>query len=369
MSYDGITVSNRVENFSDRDLFAKVVDNVLTSATFASRTFRRGEAMQGKYKDFTVEVDTDDQFQWLGGGAESLDAAAVNNTILLSYARCMGVQPKVEIDFEAFANDGDRGVIDQQAYNYSRAVKTVLNELGTVVFGAGAGDEPNGLDAFCDNGTLKTTIGGQSKTTYTVLRGTYTDSDGIITAAKISTLDDAVSASGSKEGSPTVRVTTKTIWALIEELLTPFLSNQFSAGEMPKLPLVGMEALAPGEFGGRAGFTTLFYRNVAVLKDDKATTGSLYDANERTFGFYGNDRVPPQLKNRYEKVSFSQGNEAFLTTTDMSNAMPSTAGWFFKKDESMVTQLGTVGYVAVVGNVCVWEPRRNGQLYDITGLE
>ncbi len=48
---------------------------------------------------------------------------------------------------------------------------------------------------------------------------------------------------------------------------------------------------------------------------------------------------------------------------------PKPVGWFYRKDESFVTQLGTVAYFAIIGNVCVWEPRRNGQLYNIDGIE
>lgn len=369
MAYDGIQYSNRVDNFTDRDLFGKVVDNFLSSPTYGSRVLGMGKSFSGKTKDITVTVSRDNQFQWLGGGAEALNSAAVNNTISLSYGRTMGVQPKAQIDFEDFANDGDKGVIDLEAFKYREAAAIVSQEVGTALFDAGTGDMPNGLDSFADNGTLKSTIGGQSKTTYTVLKGTYTDSNGVLTAAKISALDDAISASGSMEGSPTVRVTTKTVWALIEELLTPFLSNQFSSGDMPKLPLRGMEVRKPGEFGAQAGFTTIYYRSVGVLKDDLATAESLYSLNERTFGWYGNTNVPPRLRDRYEKISFNRGKDAYMTTTGVNDMPPSPAGWFYRKDESMVTQLATVGYVAVVGNVCVMEPRRNGQLYDITGLE
>lgn len=369
MGYDGIQLSNRVENFSDRDLATKVVDNVLISPTYASRLLGMGKSFSGKTKDVTVTVSKSSQFQWLGGGAEDLNSAVENNTITLSYGRTMGIQPKAQIDFEDFANDGDAGVIDLESFKYKEAAANVSQEIGTAVFGVGVGDQPNGLDSFADNGTLKTTIGGQSKTTYSVLKGTYTDSNGVLTAAKISALDDAVSASGSMEGSPTVRVTTKTVWSLIEELLTPFLSNQYSAGDMPKLPLRGLEVRKPGEFGAAAGFTTIFYRNVAVIKDDSATSGSLYDLNERTFGWYGNDKVPSRLKDRYEKVDFGKGSNAYSTTTAVNDMPPSPVGWFYRKDESLVTQLGTVAYFAIVGNVCPSEPRRNGQLYDIAGLE
>ncbi len=369
MAYDGIQHSGNVDNFTQRDLFDKVVDNYLSSPTYSARVFGMGKSFKGKTKDITITIDRDDQFEWLGGGSEELNSAVVNNTITLSYGRTMGVQPKAQIDYDDFANDGDAGVIDLEAFKYKEAAAIVSQELGEAIFDAGIGDMPNGLDSFCDDGTLRGSIGGQSKTTYDVLEGTYTDSDGILTAAKISALDDAISASGSMEGSPTVRVTTKTIWALVEELLTPFLSNQFSAGEMPKLPLRGLEVRKPGEFGAAAGFTTLFYRNVPIIKDDLATAESLYSLNERTFGWFGNTRVPPRLKDRYEKVDFNRGKNAYVTTTGVNDMPPNPVGWFYRKDESLVTQLGTVAYFAVVGNVCPDEPRRNGQLYDITGLE
>jgi len=327
-----------------------------------------GKSFSGKTKDFTVTHSRDNQFRWLGGGGEELSASAVDNTIVLSYARTMGVQPKAMIDYEDFANDGDRNVIDLEAFKYKEAAAVVTQELGDAVFGAGTGDQPEGLDSFADNGTLKSTIGGQSKTTYTVLKGTYTDASSVVTAAKISALHDAVSASGSAEGSPTIDVTTKTVWSYIEELLTPFLQNQFSANQMPKLPLRGLEVLAPGEFGAKAGFTTMFYRNVPIIKDDSAKAESLYSLNERTFGWYGNDRVPPRLRERYEKVDLSQG-EGYQSTAALVDMPPSPVGWFYRKDESLVTQLGTVAYFALVGNVCVWELRRNGQLYNIDGIE
>ena len=59
----------------------------------------------------------------------------------------------------------------------------------------------------------------------------------------------------------------------------------------------------------------------------------------------------------------------YQSTSAMVDMPPSPVGWFYRKDESLVTQLGTVAYFALVGNVCVWEPRRNGQLYNIDGIE
>ena len=226
-TYDGVSLSGRTENFSNRTLYNKVIDNALSATTMGSRVFSMGKGFVGKYKTYTIKVARDNQFRWLSGGGEELPAAAANNTIELNFGRTFGIQPKVQIDFEDFVNDGDAGIVDLEAYKYADAASEVTTQLGAVVYGAGTGDQPHGFNSFADNGTLRTTIGGQSKTTYTVLKGTYTDASLVITAAKISAQDDAISASGSKEGSPTIRVSNKTVWSFGEELLTPFLQNQF----------------------------------------------------------------------------------------------------------------------------------------------
>jgi hypothetical protein len=364
---DGITLTNRVDHTTERKLYAKVVDNSLNATTYMSRVMGMGESFVGKRMDYTIDISEDSQFQWITG-LEDLNASAEDSTIQLQYTRTMGTQPKVQIDLESFANDGELGTIPLDAYKYKKAAAVTAKNISTAIFGAGTGNMPNGVNSFADDGTLKSTIGGQSKTTYTDLAGTYTDSAGIMTLAKLSALDDNVSASGSMEGSPTIKVTTKTIWSLYEELLTPFQRANFNSGDMPKLPLRGKEVRKPGEFGSAAGFTTLFHRNVPIIKDDSANSGAFYSLNENTYGWKGADRVPAKLQDRYEKVDLGT-NEGYESTSALIDMPPKPYGWFYRKDMGIPTQAGSIAYFVVIGQVCVWEPRRNGQLYDITGLE
>jgi len=364
---DGITVTNRVDHTTERKLYNKVVDNTLIATTLMSRTMGMGSAFTGKTMDYTITVTEDAQFQWITG-LEDLNSSAVDNTVELSYARTMGVQPKVQIDIETFANDGEAGTIPLNAFKYKEAAAVVTQKISTAIFGAGTANQPNGLGSFCDDGTLKSSIGGQSKTTYSVLEGTYTDSDGIMTLAKLSALDDAISASGSAEGSPSIKVTGKTVWALYEELLTPFQMANFNAGDMPKLPVHGKQVKRPGEFGATAGFTTLFHRNIPVIKDDSATAQAWYSLNENTFGWRGSNSVPSDLQDRYEKVDLGAG-AGYQSSAAMVDMPPKPVGWFYRKDMGIPTQLGSIAYFVVIGQVNVWEPRRNGQLHSITGLE
>ena len=364
---DGIALTNRIDNTTERKLYSKVVDNTLNATTFMSRVMGMGEGFSGKRMDYTVTISEDSQFQWITG-LEDLNSSAVDNTIELQYTRTMGVQPKVQIDYESFANDGEAGTIPLNAFKYKEAAAVVTQKVSSAIYGAGTGNQPNGLNSFADDGTLKSTIGGQSKTTYTTLKGTYTSSGGIMTLAKLSALDDAISASGSKEGSPSIKVSGKTVWSLFEELLTPFQRANFNAGDLPKLPLRGKEVRRPGEFGSAAGFTTLFHRNVPLIKDDDATSGAWYSLNEGTFGWRGSNSVPSDLQGRYEKVELGQGS-GYESTAALVDMPPKPVGWFYRKDMGIPTQLGSIAYFVIIGQVCVWEPRRNGQLYSITGLE
>lgn len=364
---DGIALTNRVDHTTERKLYAKVVDNTLEATTFMSRVMGMGEAFVGKRMDYTITISEDDQFQWVTG-LEDLNSSATDNTIQLEYTRTMGVQPKVQIDLETFANDGELGTIPLNAFKYKEAAAITAKNISSAIFGAGTGNQPNGLNSFADDGTLKSTIGGQSKTTYSDLQGTYTNSSGTMTLAKLSTLDDNISASGSMEGSPTIKVTNKTVWSLYEELLTPFQRANFNAGDLPKLPLRGKEVKRPGEFGSAAGFTTLFHRNVPVIKDDSANSQAFYSLNENTFGWRGSNNVPASLSDRYEKVDLGS-NEGYESTAALIDMPPKPFGWFYRKDMGIPTQAGSIAYFVVIGQVCVWEPRRNGQLHSITGLE
>jgi hypothetical protein len=137
---------------------------------------------------------------------------------------------------------------------------------------------------------------------------------------------------------------------------------------LPKLPLRGKEVKRPGEFGSAAGFTTLFHRNIPLIKDDSATAQSFMSLNENTFGWRGSDRVPSDLQGRYEKVDLGTG-AGYTSTAALIDMPPKPVGWFYRKDMGIPTQLGSIAYFVVIGQTCVWEPRRNGQLYDITGLE
>ena len=141
MAYNGSPLTNRVLNFTYNKIYAAVVDNILTSSTYASRVMGMGKPFQGSTYDYTVRISTDTQGQWVTG-VETLNAAAVNDTIALSYADTHFVQPKVTIMWESFENAGPQQAISIDAYKLKAAGADALNSVATALYQAAPSTGP-----------------------------------------------------------------------------------------------------------------------------------------------------------------------------------------------------------------------------------
>ena len=135
MNPNGTPFTNRVGNFTYPKIYAAVVDNILTSSTYASRLMGQGKPFEGKTYDYTIRISSDTQGQWVTG-IETMNSAAVNDTIQLSYADTHFVQPKVTIMWESFENAGPQQAIALDAYKYETAAADALNSVATTLYGA-----------------------------------------------------------------------------------------------------------------------------------------------------------------------------------------------------------------------------------------
>lgn len=361
---DGNILTNRIDHTTERDLHRKVVDNTLNATTYTSRVVSKGVPFVGKKKSITITVSEDNQFQWVTG-LENLNASAIDNTQQLEFTQTAGTQPVVDIMLESFENTGELATIDLNAFKWSEAAAVLTQKLSTAAYGTGTGDQPIGLQAIVDDGTNKGSIGGLSRTTYSILNATYTDSGGTMTLAKLATLDDNISASGSKEGSPNIKLTEKARWSNYESLLNPQYTANYNTQGYPKISTRGDVKLPAN--AGVAGFSTLVHRDVPVIKDDDATSGVWYSLNERVFGWAGRTMVPRSWKGKISPVNL--GNVSNYESTAALVDMPSKFhGFFYREPVDMPNQLGMVGRFVLIGQFFVQEPRRNGQLHSITGV-
>lgn len=362
MAYDGIQYGSRVDNFTERKLHAKVVDNILNAPTFYSRVLSKGSPFVGKTMDFTVDVISDTQGEFFVG-LETLNSTAVNSTITLSYAHTAFTQPKVGIMVDSFANAGDTGTIALDVFKYEKAAAEALQKLGSAIYADGTGNRPNGLGiVVLDSGT----IAGQARATYTQLNATNTASGGTLTLAKMATLDDATRAASLMSATTGIGVTTKTVFSLFEQLLQPNVRASYEALGYPKLGVRSMTVQRGDGAQDGAGFISLDYRGKPIIADDFCTSGYLLFLNEDSFGWYGRSVVPAEWKPFVEKVDLGTTKASESVGYDSLQLPSEYNGWFYQKAMVLPNQAGTIGRFYVIGQVCTWEPRRNGRLTAIT---
>ncbi len=374
MAFDGSPLTNRVLNFTYNKIYAAVVDNILTSSTYASRLMGMGKPFQGSTYDYTVRISTDTQFQWVTG-IETMNAAAINDTIALSFADTHGVQPKVTIMWESFENAGPQQAINLDAYKLKAAGADAVNAVATTLYQAApsTGPQANGLGNIVDNGTLAPTIGGQSRSTYPQLNAIVTASSGTMTLAKLATLDDDTSATGLTSETPNLNLTTKTVWSLYESLLDPMVRANYNTNF---LGIYDTDMAIRSDKGSglraTAGFVALEHRGMPVIKDDKcadpstATGGPFFKLNERYLEWRGRSEVPSVWKGHIEKVNL--GNSDVYEGVGAQYQPSDYNGWFYRTDVVIPDQAGMLGYFVVMGQLCTDQPRRQGKLTGITSV-
>lgn len=363
---DGITVSNRVDTTTERKLYAKVVDNILNSRTYASRLLSMGKPFFGKTQDFTVKVVNAGLGEWFVG-LETLSTTTSDTTVTLSYSHTAFDYPVVIPMLEAFANQGPEGTINLERFKYEEAVGEAIQQIGTDIYADGSSNRPDGLAMIVDDGTSYDNIGGQSRATYTSLKATSTSSSGVLSLTKLGTLHDAVRAAGIESEEPTIHVTTKTVWSLYEHLLQPTVRASYEAVGYDMLPVKGEGIMKRVDLKGAAGFTALSYRGVPVIADDGCTSGVWFMLNERYLNWYGRTMVPEGFKSMIEKVNLgsTQTTEGVMNAKDYLK--PSEAhGFFYQKLQVLPNQAGAVGRLYLIGQLMSSQPRRNGKLTAIT---
>lgn len=359
----GITNTNRVNNTTLRKLESKVVDNVLNTPMYASRVMSMGKKFSGKTHDVTLKVIDSGRAEWFTG-LETLNSQAADTTISLSYTHNAMTQPVVSIMLESFANSGAEGEIDLDMFNIEEAEAEAKQELGSAIFGTGAGDKIYGLEALVDDGTNLVTIAGQSRSIYSVLNSTVTASGGTLSLAKLGVLEDAITSAGNATEEPNINVTTKTIWSLYEQLLTPSVRADYVSVGYPSVPVRGNGIVKTVDLKGNGGFTVLAYRGKPVLKDDFATSGVWYMLNERYIGWRGRYEVPSKYKNHLRKVDLGTPK-----TIEGAASYPSKYnGWFFQEMQMLPNQAGMIGRYYVIGQFCGSNFNRQGKLTGITSV-
>jgi hypothetical protein len=369
--YDGIQNTNRVTGFTQRQLYTKVVDQILNEPTLYARYVSQGEPFEGSTMDVTYDVLSDTQGQFYTQ-LETLNSTATNTTVTGSYAHTAFTQPIVSIMLEEFANTGSLGIISLPTFKYEKAASQALQTLGTAIYQTGSAMQPLGLTAIIDDGTNVGTIGGLSRTTYTALDSTLTAyASGKLTLASMATQYDSAISSGAAEEVPNIGVTTKAIWTLYEQLLTPNVRASYREVGYDKVRVrSSFGERNSNDLRNAGGFTALSFRDIHIMRDYFAPAQMLWFINEdkKYIGWYGRTEIPESYKDRLEKVNFGT-TSAYEGSGAVALDMPSEYnGWFYQKPLMIPDQAGMIARFHTIGQLVPHSFRRHSKGTGITGI-
>ena len=366
---DGIQNTARVTGTTTRKLYSKVVDQVLNSPTYYSRLVSAGKPFEGSTEDVTYDVTSDTSGQFFTG-LETLNSSATNTTATGSYGHTAFTQPVVSIMIESFANTGALGIINLDTFKYEKAAAQALQALGSAIYGTGNANQPLGLTAIIDDSTNVATIGGLSRSTYPVLDSTLTAySGGKLTLATMATQYDSAIASGMMEETPNIGVTTKTIWSLYEQLLTPNVRASYDAVGYDRVKIRSrFGERSSADLRNAAGFNALSYRDMSIIRDDFATAQMLWMINETYINWFGRTEVPEEYRDVLEKVDLGT-TEAYEGTGALTLDLPSEYnGWYYQKPLTIPDQAGRIARFYVIGQTIPTSFRRHAKGTGITGV-
>jgi hypothetical protein len=356
---DGLLYGNRVGHFNYEKELATVIDAILNSTTIASRLLYNAKNFNRATLLKTVKILRRTQGQWISG-LEPLNSSAENVTIQMQFNRTLYSQPKVNILAEALARQYD-SAIDYDQFEMEDVVDEVVQDLSAaIVSGTGTGNQPDSLDMICDDGTNYTSIGGQSRSTYTSLAGTNTSFSAVGSLSKLATMFDAISDTGPNE-TPTILATTFSVFSLIESLYTPMVRHEYGF-----LPVGSKNPSAHKADGMGNGFSFLDWRGIPIIRDKAIASGVGYMLNENYLDWYGDDTAPDMYKPYLKKVSLGSSNVKEGQSADMR---PSDFhGFFYQKDQIMPNQAGMIGRVYLSGQLVSFQPRRQARFSGFTGV-
>lgn len=347
--------SGTVTTLTREVIVKKVYDTVLNGNVGLLRILGNTKPWKSGYRyDIPVKhaVSTVGGIVPVGG---TLDTDRQETRIKMQFEPQRIHKPVVVDDIELAVNQGDERVLELLATEMDSIAQDLTDDLGGYFYGGtGAGSGASSFDSIlnaADDSTNFGTYGAQTRSVYTTLKGYYAASIGAIALSDLSTAHDGVTV-GSE--SPTLILTTPTIWSAYEAQLQPTVRAGY---QMNGYPQVTKRGAVSGKAGlrGDIGFDGLWYRGTPMAKDQKCTSQKLFMINEKSFYFAGMD-LPG-----YQKFNTSESN------IEGPQSMSIPRGYNWSGMLRSTNQPAEVGHLYYVGNFMSPDPRRQGQLTGITG--
>lgn len=319
-----------------------VVDTVLNSNIFLQRMMRAAKPWSGRTLRAPVKVSKNTTGQSFRG-FDTFSVASSDTRQFLEFTPSFYQITVALPGDELSVADTEDKVLDLMKVEIQSSTEDMADDLGTIFYADGTGNgskDPLGLAALVDDGSAVSTIGGLSRSTYTTLQSTVTSSSGVISLAKIDTLD-AAAASGNQR--PTVYLATEAVRNLYGQLLRPQERIMKQVG-----PMKGMRS--------GTGFEGLDYNGKPVLMDEKCTSGAFIALNENFVDWYALPYFgakPVSYKSQIEGNDYEAPIGLGFSWSD----------WIVPANSASV-----VGHIYCGGQLVTTNPKRHAKLTAITSV-
>lgn len=351
--------NNRVNYLTLEKILPKVVDTVNKSSWILGRKFSNPKPWNGRLVQQAITVTNSTQGQSFKG-TETFTTAVEYAPVVMTWYSTGYAQPVTISTVERGINQTPLGVVNLYKASFEFAQNSMSNQLGTILYGFGSGNDFDGLGLIVDDGTSTSTYAGLSRTTYGAnincggSTGIITASGGVIDLATMDSADDAASVSGLASETPNVVLTTRAVWSLYGSLLEP--QKMATYGVMGGTIQSGDAGAGQASSGAsmQGGSVELGYRGKPVLRDDKCTSGVMFFLNEEWLEF-DSLNIP----------GLSTVRVANSVTEGVYDKVPPTA-FQWRDLMSPVNQLAEVGIFVVYGNMIHRNPIRNEKITGIT---
>ena len=329
-----------------------MVDGILAGNLAAFRFIGNGR----KWRGYNNPVSLKYQKSALGGsysGMGNFSTSVEANTVKMTWDPKSYAMPVTMENLSVAVNKND-GIIDYVKYRMASAKNDMIDDLGTMFYGSGGGNDFDGLAKIIDDGSVAASYAGLTRSSYGSLSANVSTSIGTLTLDHLAATVDAISI-GTEE--PTLIITTKAIFSIIERLLFPTTQSQYNAGNgYGRLTRRGFESSSKG-LNGELGFRSISYRGIPIVADDKCTSGYIYYLNEK--GLYWASLPHPV----HGQVAL--GNSEIDTPSDASPSKNHGIAWTGLKEP--INADGETGQFLLYGQLICEQPRYQGVDQGVTG--
>lgn len=348
--------NDRVNNITLQDYNASVVDTINQSSEIMKRIVSRPERWNGRsYSSpiFTNNSTLGQSFK----GTETFDTTIDYNTQQMTWFPTGYAQPVGVSIVERSINATPSGVVDLYKSSYQYAQNSMITALGQIFYGFGNGNDFDGLGVIVDDGTSTSSYAGLTRATYPSINGYVTAaSGGVLSLDLMAAADDGATISGNESETPNVILSNQATWSLYESLLEPTVSARYDSlgGSFVDGSTAVKQSVSQSNAQWlKGGATSISFRGKPMVRDQKATSGTMIGINENWF---------------YFKSLKLMGLDLVATQEDVTTGAYESykvSAFQFREPLMPVNQLAEVGIFVMYGQFYCENPNRN---FKITGI-